>query len=738
MVKLKIIKNILNYLKHRSKLISLICFYAVFSFFELNANSTKTYELYEYNSAIKPTQQILALEKILNIDVNKIVEKKYKLEKNNYVQLKNCNDLLHFYRNNDPKLALLFAKLLEPQLKQFSSHPSIANFTTKVANIYHDIGKYHLAIDYYSKSLYVFIDLKDYPAACNSYNDIGYIFSKLKIRDFALKNYFLGVNTVLKSNPKDINFNKKEYYFSLAHSYSNISYEYFDLNKIDSAIYYGKKSKKLFLESKNINRVAQLNNYLVEFYLGKKDFKSAEKLLNENFMMLDTNLVEDTRYLGHTYRIKSKYMIEIGNLTEALNNIDTAISILNQIELHREIDKCYNIKANLLVNLGRINEALEIGKFAYNISKKRDSFTENLNNTGLLAKLFQNLNAYDSSIYYYQLNKSLNDSLFNIYKLDIINKFNVENELKNQELKVALISKKNEINSLWLKVLGFGMIIILIFFIIIYLQFQNKTKINKQLKKVVNELENTNLKLKNSENNLIEINRTKDRFFGIIAHDLKSPISSFHTATGLLVDEFENLSNEEKLEFLQLIRNNAKRLSNLLNSLLQLAKSQLGQIIPNSSNIDVYHITEEAFQILLPLANKKNIKLINQVDKTHFIYVDIGMIGTTFNNLINNSIKFSYPYNEIIVRSFEVIENKINYIAIEIEDFGVGIEKERLKNILSIEFNNSTPGTQNEEGSGLGLMLTKEFVEKNNGKIKIKSQFEIGTIITLYLPKSSN
>ncbi len=161
--------------------------------FELNANSTKTYELYEYNSAIKPTQQILALEKILNIDVNKIVEKKYKLEKNNYVQLKNCNDLLHFYRNNDPKLALLFAKLLEPQLKQFSSHPSIANFTTKVANIYHDIGKYHLAIDYYSKSLYVFIDLKDYPAACNSYNDIGYIFSKLKIRDFALKNYFLGV-----------------------------------------------------------------------------------------------------------------------------------------------------------------------------------------------------------------------------------------------------------------------------------------------------------------------------------------------------------------------------------------------------------------------------------------------------------------------------------------------------------------------------------------------------------------
>lgn len=728
-------EKITNYLKNGNKLRVLICFLLLFIIFDSKGNSTKTFVYYDYNSAIKPTQQILALEKILNINTKKIVEQNYKLEINNFVQLKNCNDLLHFYRNNDPKLALLFVKLLEPQVEKFKSHQAKANFTTKVANIYHDIGKYHLAIDYYSKSLDIFIDLKEYPAACNSYNDIGYIFSKLKLRDFALKNYFLGVNIVSKSNPKDSNYNVKESLYSLAHAYSNISYEYFDLNKVDSAIYYGKKSKNLFYKINNINRIAQLNNYLVEFYLSKKDFSSAKKLLNDNLMMLDTNLVEDTRYLGHTYRIKSKYMIEIGNDIEALNNIDTAITILNQIELHREVDKCYNIKANLLVKLGRVEEAIEIGNKAYNVSKLRDSFTENLNNTELLAKLYNINKTYDSAIYYYKLNKSLNDSLFNIYKLDIINKFNVENELKNQELKVALISKNNEVNLIWLTVLGGSIIVILIFFIILYKQFRNKSYINDKLRNAIKEIEETNFKLQTSEQKLLESNRQKDRFFGIIAHDLRGPISSFHTATGLLIDEFENLTNEDKLDFLRLIKENAQRLSNLLNSLLSWAKSQQGQIIPIPTKVKVFTLVNDSVSTLNHLANKKNIKLINNTNESHFVEVDVNMLNTSLNNIINNAIKFSHQYSNIQINSFEEKINNLDYIAIEIKDTGVGIEADRLANILSLEFNSSTLGTNNEEGSGLGLILTKEFVEKNYGQLRILSQLGIGTTIIISLPK---
>lgn len=727
-------KQISKYSEQGNKLICIICFFLFFSF-DLKANSTKTYVYYDYNSAIKPTQQILALEKILNIDTKKIVEQNYKLKINDYAQLKNCNDLLHFYRNNDPKLALLFVKLLEPQVKQFKNHQAKANFTTKVANIYHDIGKYHLAIDYYSKSLDVFIDLKEYPAACNSYNDIGYIFSKLKLRDFALKNYFLGVNTVLKSNPKDSNYNEKEYYYSLAHSYSNIAYEYFDLNKVDSAIFYGKKSKNLFIKINNINRIAQLNNYLVEFYLSKKDFKTSEKLLNDNLMMLDTNLVEDTRYLGHTYRIKSKYMIEIGNDIEALNNIDTAIVILNQIELHREVDKCYNIKANLLVKLDRVEEAIKIGNIAYNVSKQRDSFTENLNNTELLAKLYNINKTYDSAIYYYQINKSLNDSLFNIYKLDIINKFNVENELKNQELKVALISKSNEVNRIWLTVLGGSIVVILIFFIILYKQFRNKSVINDKLRNAIKEIEDTNFKLQTSQQKLLDSNRQKDRFFGIIAHDLRGPISSFHTATGLLIDEFENLTDEDKLDFLKLIKDNAQRLSKLLNSLLSWAKSQQGQIIPTPTKVNVNSLINDSVSTLNHLAIKKNIKLINNSNEKDCIEVDVNMLNTSLNNVINNAIKFSHQYSSIQINTFEEKINNLDYIAIEVKDSGVGIEDDRLEKLLSLEFNSSTLGTNNEEGSGLGLILTKEFVEKNKGQLRIMSQLGIGTSIIISLPK---
>lgn len=648
--------------------------------------------------------------------------------KNDIEALTIANDLLHHYRNSDPQKAIKFGENFINQTKNWNDSPAKAITFTKMGNIYHDLGKYHLAIDNYSSALKIFEKIKDSTSICSSYNDIGYIFSKLQMYDMAIKNYFAGTNYVKYNNDKS-------YINNLAHAYSNISYDFFNLKQVDSAIYYGKKSRELFRSINSRERIAQLNNYLAEYYAYNNDFNTALSINKSNLDILDTFLIEDRRYLGHTYRIMSKLYIKLDNKNQALESIEKAIKILEEIDLFAELNKCLVIKSNILKSQDKIQDAIVVLEEALKISKNRNSFTENLINTEGLANLYNLKGDLKKSIYYYNLNKILYDSLINIYNKEIVNKVNVGDELKNKDLKLELISKKNEINGLWLKVLGFSIILFFIFFLIIYLQFKNKSKINEQLKKVLNEVETTNLKLKNSERNLLEINRTKDRFFGLIAHDLRGPISSFHTATGLLIDEFETLSNSEKLDFLLLIKDNAKRLSNLLNSLLQWAKSQQGQIIPNPSNIDVNSIVEETIHVLKPLANKKHIKLVNQVDKNHCVKVDSGMIGTTLNNIINNSIKFSYPHNEIILRSFEIIENNKNYIALEIEDFGIGIDPERLKTILSIEFNNSTPGTENEEGSGLGLVLAKEFIEKNNGIIKIKSEFEIGTVITICLPK---
>ncbi len=236
--------------------------------------------------------------------------------------------------------------------------------------------------------------------------------------------------------------------------------------------------------------------------------------------------------------------------------------------------------------------------------------------------------------------------------------------------------------------------------------------------------------LKKSNEELKNLNITKDKFFSIIAHDLKNPISNYKQVAELIYDSYHDLEEEELMNILLLMKNSASNLFALLENLLVWARSQSGKIKCSSSESNLYILLDNIVQLLQPSAHNKNLKLHNKVKLSAFAKMDVNLINTVIRNLISNSIKYTPEGGEISIASMKVGE----FIHIAISDNGIGIEPSRIDNLFKIDENISTPGTKNEKGTGLGLILCKEFVEMHGGKIWVESELGKGTTFWFSLP----
>ncbi len=238
----------------------------------------------------------------------------------------------------------------------------------------------------------------------------------------------------------------------------------------------------------------------------------------------------------------------------------------------------------------------------------------------------------------------------------------------------------------------------------------------------------THVRLRKSEQHLIELNATKDKLFSIIGHDLRGPIGNIRDALEMIMQGV--IVTDMIEEFLESMSKEAKQTYNLLENLLYWARTQQNEMEQNPENLFLQEITANMFELLGSLAATKSIDLINDIDLHHTAYADKNMIETVLRNLISNAIKFTPEYGKISVTT-EIQNDTIN---ISVIDTGVGISQENKVKLFSKSLYYTTYGTNNEKGSGLGLMLCKEFVERNNGKIRVESKVGEGSTFIVSLP----
>jgi len=269
----------------------------------------------------------------------------------------------------------------------------------------------------------------------------------------------------------------------------------------------------------------------------------------------------------------------------------------------------------------------------------------------------------------------------------------------------------------------FMALVLAIMAVISVYSFLVKLKTNKILEEKNRELEDTNSQLTESQENLKVLNETKDKFFSIIAHDLRNPFNPLLSLTELLYDDYDLLDEKERREFIKDIRDGAKRLYDLLENLLQWSLTQTKRHEFSQVRIEMNKLINRNIELLKINADKKKIELINKVSEDIFILADDNMMNSVVRNLINNAIKFS-PDNSVITIDVEEKDTGYEFV---VKDEGMGIKPEFIDKMFDFGFSKTKINKSKEKGSGLGLILCKEFVEQNNGKIRVESEVGKGS-----------
>lgn len=237
--------------------------------------------------------------------------------------------------------------------------------------------------------------------------------------------------------------------------------------------------------------------------------------------------------------------------------------------------------------------------------------------------------------------------------------------------------------------------------------------------------------IKENETRLRELNATKDRFFSIIAHDLKSPFNSIVGFSNLLLEQIHDQNFKEIERYATVIQESSERAMNLLMNLLEWSQAQTGKIEYNPQNIDLVTIINEVVELSNDTARQKPIAILKKLPLNLPVVADKAMINTILRNLISNGIKFTNPGGEVIIST----QQKEKQLIVSVADNGVGIKKEDIDKLFRIDYSHSTIGTNKETGTGLGLLLCKELIEMQGGKIWVESEVEKGSVFSFSIPQ---
>lgn len=248
-------------------------------------------------------------------------------------------------------------------------------------------------------------------------------------------------------------------------------------------------------------------------------------------------------------------------------------------------------------------------------------------------------------------------------------------------------------------------------------------------------------KRKNAEAKLIKyaeelkkLNQSKDKFFSIISHDLRSPFNALLGISEYTTQFFDDLSKEEIRESIENIHSSAIKIYELMRNLLEWAQIQTNRLEFEKSKIDLCEISKSILGLYRETAESKNVNLSSNISNSIFLYADLYIIETVLRNLVSNGIKFSHPGGSVSISA--AVKNEL--VEVNVKDNGVGIAQEDQKKLFRIDEQYRMEGTANEKGTGLGLILCKDFVEKSGGTISIESELNEGSKFTFTVPFYNN
>ena len=501
----------------------------------------------------------------------------------------------------------------------------------------------------------------------------------------------------------------------------NLGMVYDELEDYDEAINFFHKALLISQSIKDSSVIAKTYQNIAISYQNKKDLTKAleynEKANELAILKKDTTMIIDVINNFGTIAYDQK------NLIKSLDYYTKALNLYQKIKDRKGIAMAYN-------NIGLVY--LDKNEYEKSIDYFNKSLTlaTELKMHGFIGDIYSNLTIYyqqkkdfKKAFYCYDRFNAIYDSLAGEKKNKMIYQIQAKYKLGRntrelEELKVKNRSQLNAIDSAKSSQFYWVAITVLVMVLMcatVYLLYKEKELANE---------------LKNKTKELYELNVSKDKFFSIIAHDLKNPFNVLVSYTGILKTDLELFSKEELEQIISDLNEASENGYNLLQNLLIWTRSQTNRIHILKTNFVLADIFNEVKGLAeLNLTNKEQ-TLSVEIDQNLGVYADKDMISVVLRNLVFNAIKFSVKGSVIYLNASLVGSN----VRIDVVDSGIGISEESIKKLFTLDKNTMTHGTEGETGTGLGLVLCKEFVEKNDGTIWVESKLGKGSVFSFTIP----
>ena len=634
--------------------------------------------------------------------------------------------LVHDISGNRKEAHDFIEKALELSIS-LEDKSEIARYSNILGSIQSELHEFDDAQASIERALNIYQTIEDNNGIAASLNNMGSMYNRMSLYDQAQESFFRALMLYRETGNMS----------GVASAKNNIGIIHKQLNHLDVALDYFRLSLEIYNEQGGARRgVASLLNNIGIIWFEKGDYESA---LDYYTRALD--IYEEIRYIQGVATIthnKGILLTRLGNHQDALE------SYMRSVEINRSIGDNYSL-ANNYNNLGELYHLRNDFKKSLGFLEEALEMALSLNAKGIICEnylfqshLFRDQNDHERSLLLYELYDTYRDSIFTIDTGNKIAELQVRNKREGQITELELLQKDNHIQLLQIRkqnnlLLYLGGLALLtgIFISGILAMYRYRRKLNLVLSQKTRQLEHANKELTISEKTLQKENATKDKFFSIIAHDLRNPFNALLGFSEMLNQNYKELSREQIYTYIDIINKSATNLYKLLENLLEWSKSQTGNIQYKPEKFQLKDIAETGINTVKVNAERKNINIKTDISSRLTAFADKNIISTVIRNLVNNAVKFTHHNGEISISARETEQ----YIELSVSDNGIGIETAEQKKLFNINYNVTTVGTSDERGTGLGLILCKEFVEKCGGELWLESEAGKGSKFTFTIPK---
>jgi signal transduction histidine kinase/Tfp pilus assembly protein PilF len=576
--------------------------------------------------------------------------------------------------------------------EEMEDHENLAMCYNNIGAIYHRQTYYERAIEFYLKALSHYEALNDSASIATAYNNIGTVMRHQGEHDKALDYYLRALDIYGKVGSSS----------QVATSYYNIGVIYLDRELYDKALEYYEKTLEIRKETGDKRGMATSLQVMGAVYRRLNELEKALSYYQESLVL--------ARELGEK-NLMGIDLVTIGNMVLTMGDLEQAAVYLRQ-------------------GLAVANEAgaRHIALDAY---------------YGL-SRLYERKGDYKSALENYRHYAAMDDSIYDADRARQVAELQRKYETEQLEGEIQLLNLDNQRKDAEIRrrheelskqrAVAYSMItifvLVLIFSFLLYRQYSQKKRTNVLLEKQNLQLIEQQDLLSAQRDELELLNATKDKFFAIIAHDLRNPLTALVSTTRSLSEGIQLLSKDETQLHMTMLNRSAQRLFNLVENLLQWAVSQTEGMQYYQKETNLSTIVNDVLLLFGSDADAANVSISTEIDSDITVSTDSNMLRVVLRNLIGNAIKFSDEGGVVSVKAGTVDDA----VEVSITDSGIGISEDECETLFQIDAKASSGRGTREKGTGLGLILCKEFVSKMGGRIWVDSEVERGSTFHFTIP----